>query len=253
MNGRTPHLRIAIAIQCVLAAGVACERPPSPDPGAEPKGNADSKSTHTPMPTKRPRAKGCVADKLGTLTDYGGQSPECKDVASVRCSQACAGRDARACYDLAMATEHDEAGDAEAEKMFRRACEMGMAIGCTNYAAVLWGRGENLGCARRIFEKACAANETWGCGMLGRMLITDEASGKAELARGREILERGCDSLGGFSCRALAMELEGGKLGPYKPARIRKLLARACTTGDSDGCRRSKSASATTHKTADQD
>lgn len=255
MIRRAVRLRFALAILGLVAAGAACKPAPSTESGNEARASGDGKGPRTPVPTRRPRVKtGCLADKLPTLLAYGGQSPDCKDAASDRCSTACLSGDAAACYDRGMATGHDAAGDAVSDKMFRKACELGMAIGCTNYAASMWARDEtaSLDCARRIFEKTCAANETWGCGMLGRMLIDDDAAGKEELTRGRAVLERACEELGSFSCRALAMELEGGKLGPYKQARIRKLLARACETGDQDGCGRPKSAGATFRKVSHQ-
>jgi hypothetical protein len=37
-------------------------------------------------------------------------------------------------------------------------------------------------------------------------------------------------------CRALALHLESGELGPVDSKRIVELLARACETGDEDAC-----------------
>jgi hypothetical protein len=69
-------------------------------------------------------------------------------------------------------------------------------------------------CARRVFDKACAAKEPYACGMLGRMTIT-HAQDAAELARGRAQLQRACDELGGPPCKMLANHLETGELGTF--------------------------------------
>jgi hypothetical protein len=191
----------------------------------EARADPDSKGPRTPVPTKRPRSRpaktGCVADNILALSDYEWQPPDCEaDATGSECARACARGDMEACYERGNALlEKDPPQREEADRMFRKSCEFGLAIGCTNYAAGLWVQDDDpasLDCARRTFEKTCAADETWGCGMLGRILIAGEADKKADVARGRAVLERACNSLGGFSCRVLAKELEGGKLGSYE-------------------------------------
>jgi TPR repeat protein len=134
----------------------------------------------------------------------------------------------------------------EAAHLFERACTLGAANGCTNYAARIWANEhseEQLACARRTFEKACAAREPFACGMVGRLML--ESTTPPPFAQGRKYLEDACNDLGGFPCRVLAKHLESGHLGDYSPELIRILLSRACAGGDPDACGDPKTASET--------
>jgi TPR repeat protein len=185
---------------------------------------------------------------MGKLLIDVDQSPDCGEhAADAKCERACGRGDAAACQEHAAAIDKGGETYDEAHWLYGKACELGVAISCTNYAADLWLTDDYalLACAQRIFQKTCDADEPWGCGMLGRMLIDDDDATRADRARARIMLERACDRVGSFSCRVLAMELETGRVGPYKRSQIRKLLARACETGDSDGCGAPRSASAT--------
>jgi len=186
---------------------------------------------------------------MGKLLIDAEQSADCGEhAADLKCARACDRGDAAACQEHAVAIDKGgETYDEDAHRLYAKACELGIAISCTNFAADLWQANDDvsLACAQRIFERTCAADEPWGCGMLGRVLIDDEDATRADRARARTMLERACDRVGSFSCRVLAMELETGKLGSYKRSQIRKLLTRACETGDSDGCGAPRSASAT--------
>jgi len=136
----------------------------------------------------------------------------------------------------------------ENASLFRRACELGHASGCTNYAASLWvepADASDLACAQRLFQASCAARDPFGCGMVGRMLV--DSGRPADIERGRKVLETSCDELRGFVCRALALELESGSLGAYDPARIKPLLERACAGGDPDACGAPATAKETFH------
>jgi hypothetical protein len=135
----------------------------------------------------------------------------------------------------------------DAVQLYRRACVLGAANGCTNYAASIWAgkhSDDQLACAQRTFEKACAAKEPFACGMVGRLMIESDSP---DFSGGRKYLEGACDRVGGFPCRVLAKHLESGKLGPYEPGLIRKLLARACADGDPDACGDPATAAETFH------
>ena len=224
----------------VLVAVVACNR-----------GARDKQPAPAPAPVRAPGpAAGqtaCPADGLGELHASTARPAACEHGDEPACGRACDRGDAAACYVRALASQTDPGGAEQARKLFRQSCELGLAVGCTNYGAGLWQGDDPAGwaCARRLFDKACDGHETFGCGMLGRVIIEDKAAGERELAYGRAVLERACDRLGGFSCRALALELEKEKLGPYERAQIRKLLARACATDDQDACTGRDSALAT--------
>jgi hypothetical protein len=145
-----------------------------------------------------------------------------------------------------MAYTADNGDKTEAAHLYRQSCLLGAANACTNYAAQLWTQqhsDEQALCARRTFEKACAAKEPFACGMVGRVMLED--TNPARYEEGRKYLEAACDTLGGFPCRVLAKHLESGSLGSYAPERITTLLARACAGGDTVACGNHKSASET--------
>jgi len=240
--------RTAVACAALLGAGAACTRTPAGHDGER----AAPRELKVPRPNTVRRvpapATGCIADILGELEIDAVRPAACPEEGDQGlCARACDGGDAVACYLRAGVLEDKPATADQSTEVYRRSCAFGLAIGCTNYAADLWGADDPAGwkCAERVFEKACQADEPWGCGMFGRMIIDADGAGPGERKRGRAILERACDELGSFPCRALALELETGRIGPTKRGLIPKLLARACKTGDRDGCGGPKSAAAT--------
>jgi TPR repeat protein len=188
----------------------------------------------------------CVADAVGTLQLLA-TVPECTTDGWL-CRARCTAGSSGACLGLAYASQKDSATEKGAADLFRRACVLGSANACTNYAAGLWARhhtDDELACARRTFEKACAAREHFACGMVGRVLL--ESTTPPRLAEGRQHLEAACNDVGGFACRVLARHLESGQIGDSPPERTRDLLARACAGGDPDACGDPPTASSTFH------
>lgn len=186
----------------------------------------------------------CVADSIeelrlvSSVPDCGGNRASCE--------AACTSGDAAACLSQGYASE-EKGNTAHAHRAYRRACLLGLANACTNHAAKIWAgdlTDEQLQCARRTFEKACAVEEHFACGMLSRLALA-AASSPAEVEKVHEALEASCERVGGFSCRVLAKHLEEGAFGGYEPARIGQLLERACRGGDPDGCHHPETASET--------
>lgn len=176
----------------------------------------------------------CVAESIGTLRLLP-TVPTCP-AGDWECRTRCRFGDAASCLALGYSAGRSSDTEEEAVGLYRRACLLGAANACTNYAASIWARDhtdDELACARRTFERACSAKEPFACGMVGRvMLETDRPS----YAMGRKYLEGACADVGGFSCRVLARHLESGQLGEYRPESIRELLRRACAGGDPDAC-----------------
>ena len=190
---------------------------------------------------------GCIANSIGTL-HLTPTIPSCAGDAELVCRAKCLFGDSSSCLGLAYELDKDPKQAEEALQCYRKACVGGAANACTNFAASIWAghpTAAELTCARRTFEKACAANEPFACGMVGRVLL--EATNPPPYARGRAYLESACDKVGGFPCRVLAKHLESGKLGSYKPEQIRALLTRACATGDADACGNPRTATETFH------
>ncbi len=193
-----------------------------------------------------PAEQACAPDSVGTLHLLP-TVPVCTADDWV-CSAKCRMGDAGFCLAMAYAIQKESKNEAEPARLYRRACLLGAANACTNYAAGIWAgehSEEQLACARRTFEKACAAKEPFACGMVGRVML--ESTNPPSYADGRRYLEAACEELGGFSCRVLAKHLESGKLGDYRPELVRTLLTRACASGDSDACGEPRTASETFH------
>jgi TPR repeat protein len=176
----------------------------------------------------------CIADSISALKRMP-TVPPC-EAGDWQCRAKCRAGSAVSCLALAYAAEKDPAAKAEAMRLYQRACLLGEANACTNYAASIWANDpsdEELACARRTFEKACAAKEPFACGMVGRLMLESK---QPRFAEARKYLEAACDEVSGFPCRVLARHLESGKLGEYEPGLIRRLLAQACAAGDPDAC-----------------
>jgi len=177
----------------------------------------------------------CIADSITALQRVPSVLPCTFD--DWQCRAKCRAGSAAACLGIAYAAQKDPKTEGEATAYFQRACLLGEANACTNYAAFIWASDHSdsqLTCARRTFEKACSAKEPFACGMVGRLML--ENTDPPQFAAARKYLEAACNEVSGFPCRVLAMHLESGKLGEYQPTRIRSLLAQACAAGDPDAC-----------------
>ncbi|MBV9497198.1 MAG: sel1 repeat family protein [Acidobacteria bacterium] len=195
--------------------------------------------------SERAPETGCIASSIGTLHSIP-SVPSCTN--RLLCQAQCTVGNSEACLGLAYLAQKNSKKEDEAMGMYRRACLLGNANACTNYAATIWATEHtesDLACAQRTFEKACAAKEPFACGMVGRLMI--ENTHPPSLAEGRKYLEHACDEVGGFPCRVLAYHLEAGRLGSYEPGSIPKLLQRACAGGDPDACGGPATAAATFH------
>ena len=191
-----------------------------------------------------PAEQACAPDSVGTVRQLP-TVPVCT-TDDWMCSVKCRVGDAGSCLAMAYATEKESKDETEADRLYRRACLLGAANACTNYAARIWAGQPSegqLACARRTFEKACTAKEPFACGMVGRVML--ESTNPPAYAEGRRYLEEACEEVGGFACRVLAKHLESGKLGDYGPDRVRALLARACAGGDPNACGDPRTASET--------
>ncbi|MEO8702057.1 MAG: hypothetical protein ABI867_18585 [Kofleriaceae bacterium] len=223
----------------VLALGAcACKKvdrfPPPENTAPVPAVQPQQQGTD---PTELAAPTGCVADRVGTLMLGGDERTDCTGGDDDPCTAACEQGNAAACFYRATAIQSQREADAVA--LFGRSCELGHALGCTNYAASTWVRNDDAvvnDCVRRIFEKACAVKEGFACGMIGRMMIA-LAKDAAEVERGRAYLEKTCSMLAGPSCKMLANHLQGAGSGAADPAKIKALLARACEGGDPSACR----------------
>lgn len=222
---RSAHLRVmtAIALSCACRRDAVAVKAPAACP-------ADSVA---------------VLELQSSVANCAADEPRCQIDCEAGHPAACL---ARAYAIDRLAAHADDPKGREARALYRRACELGSANGCTNYAASLWaGRhtSEELACAVRTFEKSCAVREPFACGMAGRLLLEDTEPPRVE--EGRKILQGSCDGIGGFPCRVLAKHYEEGTFGTYPTDLVPRLLDQACKGGDPDGCGKPATAAGTFH------
>ncbi|HVK84084.1 MAG TPA: hypothetical protein VM513_08250 [Kofleriaceae bacterium] len=187
-----------------------------------------------------PPATSCLADGLGPLTAAPTFGGGCSDAGE--CELACTNGVANACVERAFLVQDANRKDPAANEWFARACKLGEALGCTNVAAYLWlakqpATDADTACAKRLFERACAAREAIACGMLGRVALA-EAETPEQRQAARQKLATACEAYGGMSCWMYATHLEQGDLGPPEPGTVRTLMQRACATGFDEACGR---------------
>lgn len=137
----------------------------------------------------------------------------------------------------AVAIERSPNNEAEARSLYERACKLGLANACTNWAAAVWATEDEppARCLVRTFEKTCAFGDHFGCGMAGRLRV-DYRVGFAALPRARIELETACMRLGGFPCRILASYGERGIFPAMSRGRIVDLMKQACDGNDEPAC-----------------
>lgn len=191
-------------------------------------------STQLPVPAPGSAATGCVADRVTALSLEPEDRSDCT-TGDDACKVDCAAGNASACFFRATKLQSIPERLEETVQLFSRACEHGLAIACTNHGATIWMRDGNTSCARRVFDKACAVNEPFACGMIGRLMLTT-AQDPTQVAAARTYLEGICEKLAGPPCKMLANHLESGELGQFDQTQILPLLKRACEGGDPTAC-----------------
>jgi len=179
----------------------------------------------------------CPAEAVEELRLLPEAVPPC-EAEGARCQQLCEEGDGASCLGLAYAAEATDSGRGAVRALYRRACELGLANACTNWAASIWASEHTEGeleCAARVFRNACVAREHFACGMLGRLGFA-RAESIADFEKAHRALERSCAELGGFPCRVLAKHLEEASPELHDRGEVRKLLERGCEGGDPDAC-----------------
>jgi hypothetical protein len=236
-------MRLAVVALALFACKKVERHPPvanQPAQGLSPAAQAQQQlpqpavtGSAVPAAPLDPTSK-CVADRVTSLAVVAVDRADCT-TGDDSCKIDCAAGDASACFFRGAKLQGMPERIEEAVALFGRACELGLAIACTNHGASIWTRADDAACARRVFEKACAVKEVFACGMIGRMMVSSAQSDE-QRAAARAHLERTCQELGGAPCKMLANHLVANELGPFDGAVIRPLLERACQGGDASAC-----------------
>lgn len=177
----------------------------------------------------------CLADELGTLREGWDMLDEC-ETDSEACRAQCRDGDGDACFHLAITVQASRLADPRAHELFLRSCKLGLATGCTNWAAAAWVKtlGPSRQCLTRVFENTCASGDSFGCGMVGRILIEARTSA-VDLIRGQVYLTLAC-AQHAATCNLLAMYYDDETFGPPDPAKAAALRKQACEGGNDSEC-----------------
>ena len=139
-------------------------------------------------PNWLPSLETCPADvlpqRIADFENFADRCAETPDACATRCSEA----DATACYSLALAVQEVDSGPVS-ERLFLRACELGVVSGCTNRAAGMIE--EDFQCSLATFEFTCEQSDPWGCTMLGLFLATGRGVAQ-DVERARAVLAKSC-------------------------------------------------------------
>lgn len=126
-------------------------------------------------------AEGCpstVMPQAFTESDY--DLDGCSGPGLDACLEQCKNSVATACYASALILQSDEpniekSDNALSTGLFARACTLGNASACTNWAASLEApKTTNRACLRATFEATCErGRDAWGCTMFGYIVAEE--------------------------------------------------------------------------------
>jgi hypothetical protein len=234
-------------MMAAIAVTSACKRrAPAGLPGAKTNPTAAAPppiAANPPVPAAA-NAVACLADRLPPLFLQVPDAPQCT-ADNQSCRDLCITGDVGACFARATATEN-ATNHNEATVLFARACSLGAASGCTNYAAHLWtgAVAASMPCAKRLMAAACQARDPYACGMAIRFEVEASDGSPAERQRIAANANAYCTNVQGFACRVLAKFIEDSMLETPDPERVRALLEQACKSGDTDSCGKTTAAAA---------
>lgn len=115
----------------------------------------------------------------------------------LKCFEECKANNGGSCYALARLIEKDDESSGDyPDRLYLRACELGIVSGCTNRAArmlELYPDDKKIEkCTTDTFEKTCSLEDPWGCTMFAWALT---------LGRGRDIDLEEALKMAGKACK----------------------------------------------------
>ncbi|MEP7148546.1 MAG: hypothetical protein ABI857_06650 [Acidobacteriota bacterium] len=141
------------------------------------------------------KVDGCPADSIPT----NGRRPTLMASACehdpAACLTKCDAKDGDSCYALArLIQDNDVIENDVADILYRHACRLGIASGCTNTASLLFEGDDPSGliCAARTFEIACAQEDAWACAMNG-LALAEGIGHKKDVDAATRSLDRACE------------------------------------------------------------
>lgn len=208
-------------------------------------------------------AKGCdLGDALGCynaglMSDEGRGVPRDISRAAARYEEGCEMGSAAACTNLGFLYEHGRGvkkDPARAVALYQRgcdgtSCQRSNLNGCVNIGRAYRdgiGVEKNAARAASVFQEACnrnpdpedvnpEANRSRACSLLGALYLAGDGVA-ADLAKGRELSELGCERGDSFGCFNAAVVYTQGSGVPKDAAKAAVFLDKACQGGDGEGC-----------------
>jgi len=141
------------------------------------------------------KVDGCAADSIPTNGRRSSlMASDCAGDPAF-CLTKCDAKDGEACYALArLIQDNDVIENDVANILYRQACRLGIASGCTNTASLLF-EGDDPSdriCAARTFEIACTQDDPWACTMNG-LALAEGIGHKKDIGAAMRSLDRACE------------------------------------------------------------
>lgn len=107
-----------------------------------------------------------------------------------KCVDGCKAGNANDCFALALAVEPLRGHTKTADRLFYRACSLGIVSACSNRAASM--NAAESACQVRTYEKACNRSDPWACLTLG-MYLARGMGVERDLPRARRLITESCE------------------------------------------------------------
>lgn len=180
----TPMFRIVLIPLLLLFA--ACTPAQEPDLNQ----TAETLSRDAPKWLYGPAENACPAD---VMTDHVVPVRYLSEVcveAPKRCVEGCKNGNGNDCFAMALAVEPMRGQTRLADRLFYRACSLGVVSACSNRASSM--ATEESACQVRTYEKACNRSEPWACLTLG-MYLARGMGVERDLPRARRLITESCE------------------------------------------------------------
>jgi hypothetical protein len=107
-----------------------------------------------------------------------------------RCVNGCKAGNANDCFAMALAVEPLRSHTMLVDRLFYRACSLGIVSACSNRAASM--ANEESACQVRTYEKACNRRDPWACLTFG-MYLARGMGVERNLPRARRLITESCE------------------------------------------------------------
>lgn len=107
-----------------------------------------------------------------------------------KCVEGCKSGVANDCFAMALAVEPIRGQTKLADRLFYRACSLGVVSACSNRASSM--PADESACQVRTYEKACNRSDPWACLTLG-MYLARGMGVQRDLPRARRLITESCE------------------------------------------------------------